>query len=140
ASAAAQPLARWCHLTLVPAPRRTLAGRAVSTLVSPLPDMALRAPSPAFRMALETLLAQAPFDVVQGESIEMAQYALLARRRGAWATLDQWNAEYVLQRRAALTDARRPRTWHGALYSAIQWQKLARYERSVCSRLSQVYV
>jgi glycosyltransferase involved in cell wall biosynthesis len=140
ASAAAQPLAQWCNLTLIPAPRRSLAGRALTTLLSPLPDMALRAPSPAYHAALGSLLKTISFDVVQAESIEMAQYALVAQQHGTFATLDQWNAEYVLQRRAALTDLRQPRKAHGALYSLIQWQKLARYERMVCNRLDQVYV
>lgn len=140
ASAAAQPLAEWCNLTLVPAPRRTLVGRAVTTLVSPLPDMALRAPSAAYRAALDTLLGTVQFDVVQAESIEMAQYAVQAQRHGMWTTLDQWNAEYVLQRRAAETDVRHPRSWLGGLYSSIQWRKLARYERQVCNQLDQIIV
>lgn len=140
ASAAAQPLAQWCHLTLMPAPRRTLTQRAITTLISPLPDMALRAPSATFRTALETMLNTMQFDVVLAESIEMAQYAVHAKRFGAWAALDQWNAEYVLQQRAAQTDAKHPKKWHGALYSWIQWQKLARYEREVCNQLDAVYV
>jgi glycosyltransferase involved in cell wall biosynthesis len=140
ASAAAQPLAEWCHLTLVPAPRRSLAGRALTTLLSPQPDMALRTPSAAYRAALLQLLRSVRFDVVQAESIEMAGYAMLAQRQGAWATLDQWNAEYVLQQRAAQTDLRQPRRWHAGVYSSIQWRKLARFERRVCTRLDQVYV
>lgn len=140
ASAAAHPLARWCNLTLVPAPHRSILGRAITTFASPLPDMALRAPSRAFRQALDALLDRIRFDVVQAESIEMAQYGLHAQRRGVLATLDQFNAEYVLQRRAALTDVRHPRRAHAALYSLIQWRKLARYERHVCNRLDQVYV
>lgn len=140
ASAAAQPLAQWCNLTLIPAPRRSLAGRALTTLLSPLPDMALRAPSQAYLSALISLLKAVDFAVVQAESIEMAQYALVAKQHGAFATLDQWNAEYVLQQRAALTDLRQLRKAHAATYSLIQWQKLARYERMVCNQLDQVYV
>ncbi|HYF63412.1 MAG TPA: glycosyltransferase [Herpetosiphonaceae bacterium] len=140
ASAAAQPLARWCHLTLVPAPRRTLAGRAAATLLSPWPDMALRTPSAAYRAALLSLLRSVSFDVVQAESIEMAGYAIMAQAEGAWATLDQWNAEYVLQQRAAQTDLRQARRWHAGAYSSIQWRKLARFERRVCNQLDQVYV
>ena len=45
--------------------------------------------------------------------------------------LDQFNAEYVLQKRAFLADVRRPRRWHAAGYSLLQWLKLARYERRV---------
>ncbi len=140
ARAAAQPLSAWCNLTLIPAPQRSLAQRAVSTLISPLPDMALRAPSRAFREALELLLQHIPFDVVQACSIEMAQYAVLAQRYGVLTALDQWNAEYVLQRRAALTDWRQLRRWHGALYSTIQWLKLARYERWLGAQLDVMTV
>jgi polysaccharide biosynthesis protein PslH len=45
--------------------------------------------------------------------------------------LDQFNAEFVLQRRAFLAEARRLRRWHAAGYSLVQWLKLARYERRV---------
>ena len=45
---------------------------------------------------------------------------------------DDHNAEYVLQKRAFLTDARRPRRWIAAAYSLVQWQKLTGYERRVC--------
>src|SRR5207249_4734434 len=45
--------------------------------------------------------------------------------------LDQFNTEYMLQRRAFLTDARIPRRWHAAAYSLVQWHKLARYEAQV---------
>ncbi|KPL81739.1 glycosyltransferase [Herpetosiphon geysericola] len=140
ASAAAQPLNHYCHLTLIPAPQRSLAKRAWTTLASPLPDMALRAPSALFRSALASLLNTNRFDLVQAESIEMAQYALQAQRLGVPATLDQWNAEYLLQQRAAQTDRQQPKRWHAALYSAIQWRKLARYERFVCNQLDQTYV
>ncbi|GAA5527758.1 glycosyltransferase [Herpetosiphon gulosus] len=139
-SAAAQPLNRYCHLTLIPAPRRNLAQRTWTTLTSPLPDMVLRAPSEMFRSALASLLNTNRFDLVQAESIEMAQYALQAQRWGIPATLDQWNAEYVLQQRAAQTDRQQQKRWHAALYSAIQWRKLARYERLVCNQLDQIYV
>ncbi len=45
---------------------------------------------------------------------------------------DDHNAEYVLQRRAFLTDVRRPRRWVAAAYSLAQWRKLAGYERRIC--------
>lgn len=140
ASAAAAPLADYCKLMLIHAPRRTLLRRAVQTLTSPLPDMALRACSSAFDDALNRLLARMSFDVVQAESIEMAQHAIQARGRVPLAILDQFNAEYVLQRRAALTDLRQVRRLHAGLYSLAQWQKLARYETQVCSSVDRVVV
>jgi glycosyltransferase involved in cell wall biosynthesis len=55
------------------------------------------------------------------------------RASGAHARLvfDDHNAEYVLQRGACQADLRLPQRWHAALYSFVQWQKLAGYERRV---------
>ena len=51
---------------------------------------------------------------------------------------DDHNAEYVLQKRAAMMDARRPTRWHAACYSLLQWQKLYRYERAFCQAVDGV--
>lgn len=48
--------------------------------------------------------------------------------------LDEFNAEFVLQRRAFLADAHKPRRWHAAAYSMAQWLKLAAYERAILRR------
>ncbi|NJN65524.1 MAG: glycosyltransferase [Chloroflexaceae bacterium] len=157
-----EPLRSWCHVELVPGlPPRSLARRAWSTVASPLPDMALRNRSPAYCRALHELLATRTFDVVQAESIEMAGYALEAtvgsHRGGASPALaagarpplrllDEFNAEYVLQRRAALTDlstilrvkARNLKTFTAAPYSLVQWYKLAVYERLLLRRVDRV--
>jgi len=95
--------------------------------------MALRLPSADFAAELRAWLAEEPFDIIQVEGIEMAAYGLQARKDGARAQLvfDDHNAEYVLQRSAFRSDVRRPARWHAALYSFVQWQKLARYERGV---------
>lgn len=45
---------------------------------------------------------------------------------------DDHNAEWTLQHSAYETDRRRPRRWHAALYSWIQFNKLKRFEREVC--------
>lgn len=134
------PLRELCRVATVqgPPPRST-ARRALTTLASPLPDMALRNASPAYAEALSRLLAAEPFDVVQAESIEMAGYALQAAGLGALLVLDQFNAEYLLQRRAAQADLRRLRP-AGGLYSLVQWSKLARYERRLLRRLDRVLV
>src|SRR5690349_10590504 len=110
------PLQRICRVVVVrgPAPR-SLARRAWTTLASPLPDMALRNALPAYAAALRALLATETFDVVQAESIEMAGYLLQTFERANVRTfnvLDQFNAEYLLQKRAFLADARQPRRWH----------------------------
>jgi hypothetical protein len=116
AEQALAPLRDLCRLITVrgPAPR-SLIRRAWTTLASPLPDMALRNASPAFRALLCDLVAREHVDIVQAESIEMASYLVdLARNAGASSSivqrpllaLDQFNAEYVLQKRAAITDLR----------------------------------
>ena len=45
---------------------------------------------------------------------------------------DDHNVEYLLQKRNALVDLRRPQRWHAAAYSLIQWAKLVRYEKKLC--------
>jgi hypothetical protein len=146
AEQALAPLRDLCRLITVrgPAPR-SLLRRAWTTLASPFPDMALRNASPAFRALLCDLVAREHVDIVQAESIEMASYLIeLARNAGASSSivqrpllaLDQFNAEYVLQKRAAITDLRAAftladpvRRGAGGVYSLIQWIKLAHYER-----------
>jgi polysaccharide biosynthesis protein PslH len=158
---ALEPLRAICRVLEVrgPQPRGTL-HRAWTTLASPLPDMALRNASRDYTRALEQLLSAECFEIIQAESIEMAGYLQIAdfrlqisdwadskTARQAWSPLrilDQFNAEYVLQKRAALTSlqaiARRSaihnlqsviRGLVGGGYSLVQWLKLARYERGV---------
>lgn len=145
------PLREICTLsTVIGPPRRSLLRRAGTTLASPLPDMALRNADPAFAAALSRTLADQRFDVVQAESIEMAGYALAAQSaapagQAPLTVLDQFNAEYVLQRRAALTDLRRglalrPRALVGGAYSLVQWAKLAAYERRLLRDFDRVLV
>jgi glycosyltransferase involved in cell wall biosynthesis len=160
AERALAPLQRICRVVTVRGPlTRSLARRAWTTLSSPLPDMALRNAAPMYAQALRALLATEEFDIVQAESIEMAGYLRAASRAPQAASnggsapyaarpatvLDQFNAEYVLQKRAALTSLRaalRPtraaralkssvQQLAGGLYSLAQWQKLARYEARV---------
>jgi glycosyltransferase involved in cell wall biosynthesis len=146
AVAALAPLRSLCRVATVPAPpRRSLARRAFTTLASPLPDMALRNAAPAYAEALSRTLAAGRYDVVQAESIEMAGYARAARGLGARLVLDEFNAEYLLQRRAALADLRRglalrPQALAGGLYSLAQWRKLARYEAFLLGQLDRVLV
>lgn len=141
AERALAPLQRICRLIVVRGPQsRSLPRRTLTTIMSPLPDMALRNADPGYAAALRGLLATERFDIVQAESIEMAGYLPTAQRSGAspHIVLDQFNAEYLLQRRAFLTDLRRPRRWHAAFYSLAQWRKLARYEAQVMRRCAAV--
>lgn len=127
-------------------PMRSLGRRALDTVTRGLPDMALRLASSEMREQLSRLLREAggAYDVIQIEGIEMAPYAsaeLRQSRPGARPPLvvfDDHNAEYVLQRRAFITDVRNPRRWIAAAYSLIQWRKLAAYERQVCREADRV--
>jgi glycosyltransferase involved in cell wall biosynthesis len=118
---------------------RTLTRRALDTLLQPLPDMALRLESPAMHERLARLLHENRYAVLQVEGIEMAPYALsVPREDRPYLVFDDHNAEYLLQRRAFLTDIRRPRRWLGAAYSFVQWQKLTAYERRICRAADRV--
>lgn len=148
ADAALEPLRAVCRLVTVRGPaRRSVVQRAWTTAASPLPDMALRNQSAAFAAAVRQLLAQEQFDIAQAESIEMAPYLELVRAttNQTAVVLDQFNAEFVLQKRAAQTSAAalrsgmfNPAHVAGAAYSFVQWLKLARYERAVMRRCDLV--
>lgn len=129
-------------LITIPAPRRPSSARLRTLLASSDPDMAHRLDSPAFAQALRALLFEHTFDVVQIEGIELASYGFLAQQwRGVHApaiVFDDHNAEYVLQRRALETDRRHPKRWPAAIYSLLQWRRLAEYERRVCRTASAV--
>jgi glycosyltransferase involved in cell wall biosynthesis len=145
----AEPLRALCQrIEIAPYPTRTLGQRAWTTLVSPLPDMALRLASHSMHEIVDAVLREQTFDIIQVEGIEMARYWMLAFQPSQHPisnlqsptsnlqppalVFDDHNAEYVLQRTAFESDARDLTRWHAALYSLIQWQKLERYERAVC--------
>lgn len=129
----AEPLRALCRrIATVPYPTRTMARRALTTLFSPLPDMALRLQSAEMHHQVAAILRDEQFDVVQVEGIEMARYV------HSKFVFDDHNAEYVLQRTAFESDARQVTRWHAALYSLIQWKKLARYERAVCHHADHI--
>jgi glycosyltransferase involved in cell wall biosynthesis len=164
AERALAPLQRVCRVVTVRGPNaRSLPRRAWTTLASPLPDMALRNVAPAYADTLRGLLATEQFDIIQAESIEMAGYLLRVKSMRAVGNsklithnsklvLDQFNAEYVLQKRAALTSLRAglrvPRNARdlksnalgiaGGTYSLAQWRKLKRYEALVMQECDAV--
>ncbi len=111
-------------------PRRSLFQRLISTFVTPQPDMALRLASSEMLARVRDVLRADPADWAQVEGIEMAPY--LGQLGRLPCLFDDHNAEYALQKTAFQSDAQSPRRWHSALYSFIQWQKLARYERRMC--------
>ena len=68
------PLRAFAAVEAIPAPTHTPRRRLHALLLSRLPDMVLRGQEPRFAAALASSLARHDFDVVQAESIEMAQY------------------------------------------------------------------
>ena len=138
------PVQRMCQsVQIVPPPERSMRQRLAGLVLSRLPDMAQRLPSPAFEAALDSTLEREAPDVVEVEGIELAQYLFqVARSRvGPGRPLlvfDDHNAEYVLQQRAFETDARNPRRWIAAAYSFAQWQRLRTYERRACQVADRV--
>lgn len=151
------PLPRYCPVVeTAPAPNRTMLRRAVTTLLHPAPDMALRLASSTFQARLGMLLERYRYDIIQIEGIEMAPYGLWLVNHPLWKSaqlkadrpnipigrprliFDDHNAEYVLQQRAWETDRRKMTRWHAAGYSFIQWNKLKRYERQICQRADWV--
>ena len=137
-------LRQFCRVDTVAAPVHTSRRRLRTLLFSSMPDMVLRGHDPRFAAALRSLLAAERWDIVQAESIEMAQYGLnmaegagsarAGRRRRPLFCYDAWNAEYLLQSRAFTTDIRTPRRLPAGLYSLLQWQKLRRYEQRIGRR------
>jgi len=128
----------------VVAPTRSTRTRLRTLLTSTLPDMAWRLPSEEFAGLLTQLLRKESFDIVQAESMEVAQYALqaLAERPSneprPQIFFDNLNAEYVLQKRAYEIDRRRVKTLPKALYSWLQWRRLRTYETTVCKTVDGV--
>ena len=135
------PLAAACEaVETVPQPARSLPQRLRDLVLTGQPDMALRLESPVFRQRLADWLVRESFDVVHIEGIELAPYldVLEAARPRPLILFDDHNCEYLLQKRAFLTDLRRPLRWHGAAYSFFQWRRLRRFEAQVCRRADRV--
>ncbi len=134
------PLAVLCeHVATVAVPLRTRGDR-FRDLLRGHADMARRLWSPAFQGILKDTLAHTRFDIIHIEGIEMAPYLPLIKALAADAVIiyDAHNAEYALQRRIARTDWLVPARWHVALYSAIQWRRLWRFEAEVCRSVDRV--
>lgn len=156
------------RVEVVEPPVRSLFTRLRDMLTTSKPDMALRLASDAYARRLADWLAQEVVDVVHVEGIEMAPYLdvvetvfpspsstpsggkhaptsppLLGGQRGGKSlrplvVFDDHNCEYLLQKRAFLTDVRIPTRWLGAVYSFVQWRRLLRYEALVCRRADRV--
>lgn len=147
----AGPLHAMCrHIAWDLTPQRSMRQRALATLFSPQPDMALRFASPRFSALLADFLENRRYDAILGACIDVGRYVLEAIERcrrlpqdapRPRILFDDNNAEYLLQRRAFETDLRgayHPRRLAGALYSFIQWHKLRRFERRLCREADYV--
>lgn len=131
------PLGAICRpIVTVPAPHRRGVHRLLTVAGSLRPDMAWRLRSERFQAALNELVRHERFDAVLYESLEMAPFH--RREHGVPAVLDELNAEFLLQRRACLNDARSPRRWHAAGYSLLQWLKLRRWEALTARHFDRV--
>jgi glycosyltransferase involved in cell wall biosynthesis len=106
-------------------------------LLTRRPDMSWRLWSPDFAAQLSQRLQQEPFDVVEIEGIEMTPYLSTIRTAPSQPRViyDAHNAEWILQKRACLTDIKNPKRWVAAIYSWVQWHRLKRYEAYVMSRV-----
>ncbi len=130
-----EPLQTLCReIQTVPVPMRTMGKRLQQLLTSMLPDMAHRLYSAEFELALQRLLTQMAFDVVQVEGVELARYMKTIMRHSPASKIvfDDHNAETELQYRNFLTDAQNPKRWVAAVYSWIQVGRLRRFERWAC--------
>jgi sugar transferase (PEP-CTERM/EpsH1 system associated) len=127
----------------LPTPRRSGVDRLRTLLNSTWPDMAWRLASQEYAEALKRWLAAERFDVLQVEGIELARYLLAGDVLGSERPLivfDDHNAEYLLQKRAFLTDLRTPSRWPASLYSLVQWLRLRSFERRACRTADRVVV
>ena len=132
----APELSRMCaRLEAFRQPHRPLKRRLRDSLLASKPDMALRLAHKQAHAKLQQMLAEENYDLVQIEGIEMAPYGfqiLQSPNRAPPVVFDNHNAEFLLQKRAALMDAGNLKRWHAAGYSFLQWQKLYRYEQAFC--------
>ncbi len=126
------PLIDYCHeIFTVPEPKRQTAQRLWQMVSTRKPDMAHRLRSIAFDLALDSLLEQHAFDVVQIEGIELASAIEIVREVSPASKIvfDNHNAETALQQIAYQTDRKNLRRWPAAAYSSIQIGRLSQFER-----------
>jgi glycosyltransferase involved in cell wall biosynthesis len=139
------------QVIIVPQPTRTLKDRLLGMVTSKRPDLAMRLESAAFRQAMQDQLEKKAFDWILVEGLEMAPYldlvwespndtddSVASEDNRPRIAFDDHNCEYLLQRRAFITDLGRPHRWIGAGYSLIQWLRLRRFEQKICRRADLV--
>ncbi len=138
---AATPLNDLCRrIVTVEPPTHSARARLLALPTTRKPDMVWQRDSPAFRAALERLLAEESFDLVQFEGLEMAGYLPVAREGQPKARLcyDAHNAEFALQETIYHVERANPLRLPFALYSWLQARRIARFERDVCAAVDCV--
>lgn len=125
---------------VVAPPHRTVVRRLRDLLLTDKADMQRRFDAPEYTTRLTDLLRQAPFDLVQIESLEMGVYLPVIQREQPDTPIiyDSFNAEFDLQRSIYEAERGNLRRFVGALYSLIQWRRLTRFERAVCHAVTHV--
>jgi glycosyltransferase involved in cell wall biosynthesis len=125
---------------IVPPPQRRFTHRLRDLLLTNLADMQRRFYSAQYAAKLAVLLDKQPVDIIQIESLEMAAYLSVIRRKQPQTPTiyDSFNAEFDLQRSVFEAERGNPRQIPGALYSFIQWRRLIRFEREVCESVTHV--
>ncbi len=137
----AAPLKEVCHRVEVVAspPPRTWGRRLMLLATSPTPDLAQRLASSSFALLMTQMIAQEGYDAIQVEGLELGEYLLLASRRcQARLILDEHNAEYRLQSRAAELAESGLQGMAARIYSRLQAEKLRRYEAQVAKSAHRV--
>jgi glycosyltransferase involved in cell wall biosynthesis len=135
------PLHRGCaSVETISAPTRSKLDRLRTLLLTGKADMQTRRWSDAFLIALLRKLHQEKFDIVQFQSLEMTPYLLAVREQFPDLKLiyDAYNAEADLQKMAYQTDLKKPTRLPFALYSRMQWKRIARLEATLGRQASAI--
>jgi polysaccharide biosynthesis protein PslH len=127
-------------------PFRPASKRIHGLLRTRLPDLALRLDPAVLAPRFESVLRRGGFDLVQVEGLELALAWMRVNKPATWASysrppvtfLDEHNAEYLLQKRAFLSDVADPSAWVRAAYSLVQWRRLRPFERDACRSVDRV--
>ena len=137
----ANPLCHLCKsVRTVELPEHSKPKRILKLVTSGMADMEFRLSSPEYADALNTILQNETFDVIQFSGLELACYLpLISSRKGdAKVIYDALNAEAALQRVIAQVDQSQVRRWPAAIYSAIQARRLPRFEAGICRQVDAV--
>ena len=135
------PLTALCREVIsLPTPQRATSTRLRELLLTRKADMQSRFYSADYQDALQRRLLAHRYDVIHIESLEMATYLPTIKQfaNGAKIIYDSFNAEYELQHLIYLTDRADLMRLPSAVYSLLQWRRLARFEGEVCASVDHV--